>query len=76
MPNWADTTSWYVLADPNQLEMIELGFLHGREEPELLIQDGPTQSSVFTNDAIAWKIRHVFGGGFLDYRGGYGAIVP
>jgi hypothetical protein len=56
--------------------MVELGFLHGREEPELLIQDGPTLGSVFTNDTISWKIRHVFGGGFLDYRSGFGAIVP
>jgi hypothetical protein len=30
---------------------------------------------VFTNDAISWKVRHVFGGGWLDYRGAYGSIV-
>jgi hypothetical protein len=76
VPSWADASDWYVLAEPGQIEMVELGFLHGPEEPELLIQDGPTLASVFTNDAISWKIRHVFGGGFLDYRGGFGAIVP
>jgi hypothetical protein len=35
-----------------------------------------TQDSVFTDDAISGKIRHACGGGFLDYRGGCGAIVP
>jgi hypothetical protein len=56
--------------------MIELGFLDGREVPELIAQSTPDTGSVFTNDALAWKVRHVFGGAFLDYRGGYGAIVP
>jgi hypothetical protein len=76
VPNFADTANWYVLADPGQIEMIELGFLDGREVPELIAQAAPDAGSVFTNDALAWKVRHVFGGAFLDYRGGYGAIVP
>ncbi|TAK23948.1 MAG: hypothetical protein EPO26_07710 [Chloroflexota bacterium] len=75
VPNWTDTNNWYVLADPGQIEMIEIGFLNGREEPELIVQDQPSQGSVFTNDALSWKVRHVFGGGWLDYRGAYGAIV-
>lgn len=75
VPNWTDTNNWYVLAEPAQIEMLELGFLNGREEPELIVQDSPSAGSVFTNDAISWKVRHVFGGVWLDYRGGYGAIV-
>jgi hypothetical protein len=65
-----------VLADRAQIESIELGFLGGREEPELLLQEQPTTGAVFTNDQISWKVRHVFGGAWLDYRGAYGAIVP
>lgn len=76
VPNWTDTNNWYVMADPAQIEGIELGFLNGREEPELIVQDNPATGSVFTNDAISWKVRHVFGGGWLDYRAAYGAIVP
>jgi hypothetical protein len=75
VPSWADPNNWYVLADPGQIEMIELGFLDGREEPELIVQDQPQNGSVFTNDAISWKVRHVFGGGWLDYRGAYGSVV-
>jgi hypothetical protein len=76
VPNWTDSSNWYVLCDPAQIEMLELGFLNGREEPELIVQDHPQAGSVFTNDALSWKVRHVFGGGWLDYRGAYGAIVP
>jgi hypothetical protein len=76
VPSFTDSNNWYVLADPGQIEMIELGFLDGREVPELIAQSSPDAGSVFTNDAISWKVRHVFGGAFLDYRGGYGAIVP
>lgn len=75
VPNWTDTNNWYVMADPAQVEGIELGFLNGREEPELIVQDSPTAGSVFTNDALSWKVRHVFGGGWLDYRAAYGSIV-
>lgn len=64
-----------MLADPAQIESMELGFLNGREEPELIVQDQPSRESVFTNDAISWKVRHVFGGGWLDYRGAFGSIV-
>ncbi|HEY3107388.1 MAG TPA: Mu-like prophage major head subunit gpT family protein [Chloroflexota bacterium] len=76
VPNFLDSNNWYVLADPAQIEMLELGFLGGREVPELLLQDQPTAGAVFANDQITWKVRHVFGGTWLDYRGGYGAIVP
>ena len=75
VPQFTDTNNWYLMADPAVIEGIELGFLGGREEPELLVQDNPTDGSVFTNDAIAYKVRHIYGGGWLDYRAAYGAIV-
>lgn len=75
VPNWTDGNNWYVMADPAQVEGIELGFLNGREEPELMVQSNPTDGAVFTNDALAFKVRWIFGGGWLDYRAGYGSVV-
>jgi len=75
VPQWTDANNWYVMCDSQQIECIELGFLNGREEPELLVQDNPTDGAVFTHDAIAFKVRHIYGGGWLDYRGAYGSIV-
>ncbi len=75
VPNWTDTNNWYMLAGPDQIESVEVGFLGGREEPEMFIQDQPQNGQVFTNDAITWKIRWFYGQGWLDYRGAYGSIV-
>ncbi len=75
VPQFTDTNNWYLLTDPAQVETIEIGFVGGQETPELLLQDGPTDGSVFTNDAITYKIRWEFGGGWVDYRGAYGSIV-
>lgn len=75
VPNWTDTNNWYMLASPDQIESIEVGFLGGREEPEMFVQDQPQNGQVFTNDAITWKIRWFYGQAWLDYRGAYGSIV-
>jgi hypothetical protein len=75
VPNWTDATNWYLMASPSEIECIEVGFLNGREEPELLLQDNPTAGTVFTNDAISYKIRHIYGAGWVDHRGAYGAVV-
>ncbi len=75
VPNWTDTNNWYLMANPAQIEGIEVGFLGGREEPELLVQDQPANGTVFTNDAISWKVRWFYGAVWLDYRAAYGSIV-
>lgn len=73
---WTDADNYWVTADPSQTPMIEVGFLSGREEPELFVQDTPNQGSLFSNDQITYKIRHVYGGAVLDVRGFVGGIVP
>jgi len=71
---WTDSNNWYCVADPALVPTIEVGFLGGREEPELFTQ-APNTGSSFTADKVVIKIRHVFGGAIVDYRGFYGAIV-
>ena len=74
-PQFSDAKDYYLMADPAQIECLEVGFINGQETPELLVQDNPTAGSVFTNDAISYKVRWEFGGGWLDYRGAYWAEV-
>ncbi|WP_430391077.1 hypothetical protein [Dyella sp. 20L07] len=74
--HWTDTNNWFATADNAQVPLIELGFYGGREDPELFVQDLPTQGSLFSNDQIKYKIRHIYGGAVLDFRGLYGAVVP
>ena len=70
-----DANNWYLVADPYESPTIEIGFLHGMEEPELFVSDLPTQGSYFTNDQIRYKIRHEYDGDVLDHRSFVGAIV-
>ena len=77
VPIWfaTDADDWYLAADPADITGLEIGFLDGNEEPELFIQDNPTAGSVFTNDQITYKIRHIYGGAIIDYRAFQGSIV-
>jgi hypothetical protein len=65
------TTNWFVVADPNLIPTIELGFYNGQVDPELFVQNDPTVGSVFTADKITYKIRHIYGGTVVDFRGLY-----
>lgn len=75
VPYWTDANNWWLTADKSAVPLIELGFYGGREEPEIFVQDNPTQGSLFSNDQIKYKIRHIYSGAVMDYRGFYGAVV-
>ena len=72
---FTDVTDYYLICDPADIESIEIGFVGGKEEPELLMQDAPLLGQVFTNDQMSFKVRWEFGGGWLDYRGAFWAQV-
>lgn len=63
---WTDANDWATMADPNRIPTIEIGFLDGNEEPELL-QEAANSGSDFTNDQIRWKLRHIYGGAVIDF---------
>lgn len=65
----ASTTAWWTIADPNMIPTFEMGFYLGRQDPELFTQSDPTVGSVFNADKVTYKIRHIYNGGVLDYRG-------
>jgi len=66
---WSDANDWAISADPMDIPGIEIGFLDGNEEPEIFVQDNPTVGSMFSADKLTWKIRHVYGGDVVEYRG-------
>lgn len=72
---WTDTNDWCLSADKMDIPSVEVGFLDGKEEPELFIQDNPTAGSMFTNDVITYKIRHIYGAAVTDFRGLYKSVV-
>ncbi|MBL3601295.1 MAG: hypothetical protein JMN25_15760 [gamma proteobacterium endosymbiont of Lamellibrachia anaximandri] len=75
IPHWTDVNNWFATADRREIPLIELGFYNGQEEPELFVQDNPSQGSLFSNDQIKYKIRHIYNGAVSDFRGFHGNIV-
>ena len=73
--DWTDATDWFLVADPSRIETIEISFFNGRQAPELFVQDQATVGSVFTADKISYKIRHIYGGDVIDFRGFYRQVV-
>lgn len=64
-------TKWYVIADPHQCPTIEMGFYQGRDVPELFTQADNNVGSMFDGDKLTYKIRHIYSGAVLDWRGFY-----
>lgn len=69
----SDPDNWRLVADPMFTPTVEVGFLDNQEEPEIFVQDMPNVGSFFTNDKTTMKIRHIYGGNILDYRGFVGS---
>lgn len=67
--NATSAVAWYLVADPSMCPTIELGFYQGQETPQMFTQSDPTVGSVFNADTVTYKIRHIYSGAVLDYRG-------
>ena len=68
---------WYVMIDPKQGETITVGFLGGRDRPEIFVQgkDTPTAGAFFEADSITFKIRLVFATTAVDFRWIQGSLT-
>ena len=75
LPLLTDANDWGLFADPADIDILEVAFLNGQEEPEFFLADTPTQGLMFTADKIQYKIRHEYGGVVVDFRGSYKAVV-
>ena len=71
----ADANDWLMMLPPNVADMIEMGYLNGREEPEMFVADTPQSEQVFVADKVRYKIRHEYAGAAVDYRPAYKAVV-
>ena len=57
------TTAWYMLADPRQIDFIEMAFLDGQETPTI------EEDQDFDTDTFRYKARTAAGVGVMDWRG-------
>lgn len=77
-PFLTSTTSWYVLADPMDAPAIEVGFLNGKETPDLLVKKatavnlaGGDDMYDYDFDEIEYKVRYDFAVALAMYQGIY-----
>jgi hypothetical protein len=75
IPMLSDATDWGMLMPVSAGDMVEMGYLNGRQEPEMFVADQPSNETVFTGDKIRYKIRHEYAGAVVDFRTGYKAVV-
>ena len=59
----ASTSAWYLFADPNAIDTVEVTFLQGQETPQM------RQETSIENLSIAYYILQSVGAKALDYRG-------
>lgn len=72
---WTDATDWVLAAKREDVTGFEIGFLDGREDPELFVSDVSNSGSWFTNDVITYKLRHIYGATVIDWRAFVGSVV-
>jgi hypothetical protein len=70
-----DANDWGLLMPTEAIDMVEMGYLNGRQEPELFLADTPQNEQVFVADKLRYKIRHEYAGAVIDFRSGYKAQV-
>lgn len=70
-----DANDWYMSLPPDVADLIEMGYMDGRQEPEFFLADSPQSEQVFVADKIRYKLRHRYAGAWIDYRGAYKAVV-
>ena len=74
-PLLTDANDWYVFANPREVQTFQLGFLQGREEPELLLADNELVGKAFSSDRVQYKVRHEYEVTVVDFRGAYKEAV-
>jgi len=74
-PFQTDANDWMMFADPNEVEIVELAFLNGQQEPQMLVADNPANGQMFVGGRIQYRITHDYECAVVDYRGAYKAIV-
>jgi phage major head subunit gpT-like protein len=68
--------AWYMVADTSQCPTLEMGFYQGKDSPELFTQADNSVGSMFDADKLTYKIRHIYSGAVLDFRGFYKTGMP
>jgi hypothetical protein len=68
-PLFTDANDWGLIADGNDVELLEAAYINGIREPEFFLADNPMAGQLFIADKIQYKSRHEYEFEIADYRG-------
>jgi transcriptional regulator with XRE-family HTH domain len=74
-PLFTDTNDWGLVANAQDVELLEAAYLNGGREPEFFLADNPLVAQMFVADKIQYKIRHEYEFEIADYPGFWKAVV-
>jgi len=74
-PLMTDQNDWILLDVSGNGGAIEIGFLGGRQEPQVVLANAPSEGQAFRQDRVVYKVTHEYGLTVSDYRGVYKAEV-
>lgn len=81
-PFLSDANDWYVFANPADAASVNVGFLNGKEDPTLMLEQGPQMIGAgaydpyeLMVDKLTWKVRHDWATAAGEWRGAYKAVV-
>jgi hypothetical protein len=76
-PFLTDANDWGIIRDREDVSIVEMSYLDGKEVPELIVERAPAAPGVYTfnNDRLGYKMRHEYGGVLAGRQGGYKSIV-
>jgi hypothetical protein len=80
---FSDANDWYLFARPDDVPAFAIGFLNGKEQPDVLLKDPGVRNALGAGtdpysweiDSIDFKVRHDFGVAAVDPRGTYRSVV-
>jgi hypothetical protein len=67
--NQTNTDDWYYGTNQANAPFLEIGFLDGIENPQIFLANQPTIGTQFTMDELQYKVKMVFNGAIIDFRG-------
>ena len=74
-PLLTDADDWFLFDISGNVGIVEIGFLLGLQQPQILLSDTPIADAAFRQEQIIYRVRHEWGAEVVDFRGCYKSAV-
>ena len=74
-PLFDDQDDYYLFDTSGDVGLVEVGFLHGQQSPQIIVSNSATSGQTFSQDRYTWKLRHEYEVAVADFRGMWKSVV-